>query len=154
MTKKKQRESVVHVLRERNIGVVIRDEQDINLMRLRVVILQAKDANNENRPTPTSELPMLHKDRCFFYDKNYSRPTPTSVNEPKAYQHSIPHIEESVAMPSIDMDEPEMCHPSMPPRNLEEEFLAVTTAHAPHAQSLLDKELLAVLGTSLAPIHR
>ncbi|KAF7150518.1 hypothetical protein RHSIM_Rhsim02G0093600 [Rhododendron simsii] len=81
-------------------------------------------------------------------------PTPTSVNEPKAYQHSIPHIEESVAMPSIDMVEPEICHPSMPPRNLEEEFLAVATAHAPHAQSLLDKKLLAMLGTSLAPIHQ
>ncbi|XP_058192684.1 uncharacterized protein LOC131309966 isoform X1 [Rhododendron vialii] len=32
----------VQVIRERNIGVVICDEQDINLMRLRAVMLQAK----------------------------------------------------------------------------------------------------------------
>ncbi|KAG5536764.1 hypothetical protein RHGRI_024258 [Rhododendron griersonianum] len=101
------------------------------------------------RPTPISEL--LQEDAC---SDDGMESFPSRVNEPKACQHSIPHIEESVAMPSIHMDEPEMCHPSMPPRNLEEEFLAVATAHAPHAQSLLDKELLAMPGTSLAPIHR
>ncbi|KAG5550191.1 hypothetical protein RHGRI_015221 [Rhododendron griersonianum] len=89
-------------------------------------------------------------------DYSSSARTPITVDsmlchhEPQACQHSIPHIEDSVAMPSIAMDEPEMCHPSMPPRNLEEEFLAVATAHA----QLLDKELLAMPGTSLAPIHR
>ncbi|KAF7124123.1 hypothetical protein RHSIM_Rhsim12G0094200 [Rhododendron simsii] len=93
--------------------------------------------------------------------RNYSASTRTPITvdsmlchqEPYTCQHSIPHIEESVAMPSIAMDEPEMCHPSMPPRNLEEEFLAVATVHAPHAQ-LLDKELLAMPSTSLAPILR
>ncbi|KAF7151921.1 hypothetical protein RHSIM_Rhsim02G0174600 [Rhododendron simsii] len=73
------------------------------------------------RSTPTSEL--LQEDAC-----------PSKVNEPKVCQHSIPHIEESVAMPSIDMNEPEMCHLAMPPQNLEDEFLAVATAHASHAQ--------------------
>ncbi|KAF7136649.1 hypothetical protein RHSIM_Rhsim08G0199100 [Rhododendron simsii] len=44
ITGKEQENSclTVQVLRERNIGVVIRDEQDINLMHLRAVILQAK----------------------------------------------------------------------------------------------------------------
>ncbi|KAF7140271.1 hypothetical protein RHSIM_Rhsim06G0045600 [Rhododendron simsii] len=93
--------------------------------------------------------------------RNYSANTRTPItvdsmlchHEPHTCQHSIPHIEESVAMPSIAMDEPEMCHTSMPPRNLEEEFLAVAIVHAPHAQ-LLDKELLTMLSTSLAPILR
>ncbi|KAI8556003.1 hypothetical protein RHMOL_Rhmol05G0219100 [Rhododendron molle] len=64
-------------------------------------------------------------------------------HEPQPRQHSIPHIKEFVAILSIAMDEPEMCHPLMPPRNLEEEFLAVATP-----PQNIDKELLAMLGTS------
>ncbi|KAF7150782.1 hypothetical protein RHSIM_Rhsim02G0030300 [Rhododendron simsii] len=65
-------------------------------------------------------------------------------------QHEILNIEESVAMPSIiEESNSEMCHPSMPPRNLEDEFLAFATP-----SQNIDKELLAMLGTSLAPTHR
>ncbi|KAI8536933.1 hypothetical protein RHMOL_Rhmol10G0295100 [Rhododendron molle] len=71
-------------------------------------------------------------------------------HEPQAYQHEILTIEKSVAMPSIiEESDFEMCHPSIPPRNLEEEFLAV--ASPPRN---IDKELLAMPGTSLTPIHR
>ncbi|KAF7153997.1 hypothetical protein RHSIM_Rhsim01G0070000 [Rhododendron simsii] len=53
-------------------------------------------------------------------------------------------------MPSIiEESDFEMGHPSMPPRNLKEEFLAVATP-----PRNIDKELLAMLDTSLALIHR
>ncbi|KAG5549495.1 hypothetical protein RHGRI_014732 [Rhododendron griersonianum] len=88
-------------------------------------------------------------------DYSASTRTPITVDsmlchhEPQARQHSIPYIEESIAILSIAMYELEMCHPSMAPRNLEEEFLAVATP-----PRNIDKELLAMPGTSLAPIHR
>ncbi|KAI8543159.1 hypothetical protein RHMOL_Rhmol08G0195900 [Rhododendron molle] len=71
-------------------------------------------------------------------------------HEPQTCQHMILNIEESVVMPSIiEESDSEMCHPSMPPRNLEEEFLAVATP-----PRNIEKELLAMPGTSLAPIYR
>ncbi|KAG5562228.1 hypothetical protein RHGRI_005084 [Rhododendron griersonianum] len=85
--------------------------------------------------------------------RDYSAITVDSMlchHEPQARQHSISHIEESISMPSIiEESDSEMCHPSMPPRNLEQEFLAMATP-----PWNIDKELLTMLGTSLALIHR
>ncbi|KAF7121510.1 hypothetical protein RHSIM_Rhsim13G0185000 [Rhododendron simsii] len=48
----------VQVLRERNVGVVIRDEQDINLMRLRS---PSVDHLTDKRPVQPKESPALHQ---------------------------------------------------------------------------------------------
>ncbi|KAI8540035.1 hypothetical protein RHMOL_Rhmol09G0230200 [Rhododendron molle] len=111
--------------------------------RRRACLEHGMMARNSNQLASTSiEIPApkraMHVDSMLCH------------HEPQAQQHEILTIEESVAMPSIiEESDFEMCHPSIPPRNLEEEFLAVATP-----PRNIDKELLAMPGTSLAPIHR
>ncbi|KAF7112593.1 hypothetical protein RHSIM_RhsimUnG0214000 [Rhododendron simsii] len=189
-------------LREKNFNVVIRDERELNQIRMhgvkKMLLLKwhlmimldqrpnAYDVNereqentfNRGGPHPFRLLTPSRRRRACLEGGMTSTSIEIPTNSPNramvshAFKSSsvvvlpktpnlrdysastrTPHIKESVAMLSIAMDEPEMCHSSMPPRNLEEEFLAVATAHAPHAQ-LLDKELLTMPGTSLAPIHQ
>ncbi|KAF7119934.1 hypothetical protein RHSIM_Rhsim13G0187400 [Rhododendron simsii] len=189
-------EKTVRFLQEKNVGVVIRDEGELNQNRMQgekakaIAICGGKEnvapkvAPNDNviskaqclrrererageciqlrRPTFFPSLtPSRHRRACLergMMATNINPLTSTSIEIPApkramvshTRQHEILNIEEFVAMPSIiEESDSEMCHPSMPPRNLEEEFLAIATP-----PQNIDKDLLAMSGTSLAPIHR